>query len=556
MCPEPLFLYLNLRYNLRSMPAIRNTISRSVKRTVKDLQEAGNLPNIEIPNIKIERPYREGQGDYATAIALQIASLSKRKPKTIAKIITQELEKDEKLKKVFSEIRVVQPGFINFYLSDEYLKKLLWDFLNKEDRAKPNVGKGKKLNLEFVSVNPTGELHVGHGRTAFYGDVLANILSYAGYKVTREYYVNNARQSAQIKELGKTALGKGTSYKSPYLNKKIKEYSKKFSQLKSFSAAGYFLADKIQKDIKDFLDKKARINFDVWQEEEDLYKKKEIEKTLKELKKKKLVYEFEGAMWLKTKRYGDNQDQVIVRSSGENTYFLADMAYHRHKAKRGFDQLIDIWGADHQGHVKRMKAALRIFGIKDMEILVAQMVRLKGNVKLSKRKGNIVNLEDLLDAVGTDAARYFYLTKSLDTQMEFDLKLAKERSQKNPVYYVQYSHARICSILRKAAQGSNSKATISKKNLELLKEEGEFRLIRKLVMFPEVVEDIVKDHQAHRLTTYAYELAQEFNQFYRDHKVISDNKDLEAARLSVITTTGFMLRECLGLLGISAPEKM
>ncbi|MDX1535903.1 MAG: arginine--tRNA ligase [Candidatus Spechtbacterales bacterium] len=533
------------------MANTRTKLKRIVKKTIKELQEAGDLPDVKISDVKIERPTREGQGDYATAVALQIGSMAKRKPKTVAKILASALEKNEKLGKMFSEVRVISPGFVNFYFSEEYLRKLLWDSLKKENYGAVNVGKNKKLNLEFISVNPTGELHVGHGRTAFYGDVLANVLSYAGYKVTREYYVNNARQSAQIKELGKTALGKGTSYKSPYLSKKMKQYSKALKRMKNFDAAGYFLAQRIQKDIRTFLEKDAGIEFDVWLEEEELYNDNQVEKTLKELNKKGLTYEEDGAVWLKTTKYGDSQDQVLIRSTGENTYFMADIAYHRNKVRRGFEQLVDIWGADHQGHVKRMKAAMKIFGIKEMEILIAQMVRLKGNVKLSKRKGNVVALKDLLDAVGTDAARYFYLTKSLDTQMEFDLKLAKERSKKNPVYYIQYSHARICSIMKKAENKDPQK-----KNLNELKKEGEMNLIRKITELPEIIEDTAQDHQVHRLTTYVYELAQEFNQFYRDYRVIGDDEDLERARLALSASAGSTIKQCLDLLGISAPDKM
>ncbi|MEX0870017.1 MAG: arginine--tRNA ligase [Candidatus Spechtbacterales bacterium] len=546
----------------------RKKLKSVVKRAVEDLQKKGELPEFAVRDIRIERPVRKDQGDYSTAIAMQAASLNRRKPKTLAKIIRAELKKDEALKNIVSDIRVASPGFINFYLSDEYLKKSLWGVFSKKDYGRINIGRDKPVNLEFVSTNPTGELHVGHARTAFYGDVLARILERTRFNVTREYYVNNAKQSAQIKELGKTALKKGTSYRSPYLDKKIKKYSKNLKRIKKFETAGYFLSQKIQKDVKEFLEKDVGIRFDVWFEEEGLYKKGEVEKVLKELKKRDLVYEKEGALWLKTTKFGDSHDQVIVRSTKENTYFISDIAYHVNKQKRGFEKMIDIWGSDHQGHAKRMKAAAKMFKIKDLNILVAQMVRLKGGEKLSKRKGNIVTVKDLVDYVGIDAVRYFYLTKSLDTQMEFDMDLARKQSQKNPVYYIQYTHARICSILCKSeilnskhetnskSQTLNSKPQIRKSDLEALKEKGEFDLIRKLVVFPEIIEDIAKDYQVHRLTTYLHELSQQFNQFYRDFKVISDNKEEQAARLAVVISTGVIIKECLELLGISAPEKM
>src|SRR3989338_1465395 len=378
---------------------MRNNLKRSIKKAIKNLQEKGKFPAGSFGNIKIERPQREEQGDYATSIAMQIASHTGRKPKTIAKILVEELKTDEIAVKMFEDIRVAPPGFINFYFKKEYLKKLLIKLAKDEKLGVLNLGKDKKINFEFISVNPTGELHIGHGRGAFYGDVLGRILSFAGFKLTREYYINNARQSAQIKELGKTALKQGTSYKSPYLDEKLRQYSKALHKMKKPESAGYFLANKIQKDIKNFLEKKAKIKFDVWTEEEELYKKNKIQKTLKKLEDKNLIYKKDEAIWLKSKQYGDNQDQVLVRQNGENTYFMADIAYHIDKIERGADKLIDIWGADHQGHVKRVKAALGTFGIKDIEILITQLVRLKGKLKLSKRKGNAVSLKDLINDI-------------------------------------------------------------------------------------------------------------------------------------------------------------
>jgi len=546
---------------------VRNKLRRSVKRTIKDLQERGSLPAGSFGKIKIERPQRDGQGDYATSIAMQIASFANRKPKTIAKILTKELKNDSELAKMFKDIQVASPGFINFYFADEYVGKLLLKLVKDDRLGAPDVGKGKKINFEFISVNPTGQLHIGHGRAAFFGDSLARILSFAGFDLVREYYINNARQSAQIKELGKTALKRGTSYKSPYLDKKLREFSKSLSRMKNSEAAGYFLANKIQKDIKDFLAKKAKIKFDVWTEEEYLYKKRLVAETFRELKNKNLTYENDGAVWLKTTKYGDTQDQVLVRQNGENTYFMADIAYHTDKAKRGFDKMIDIWGADHQGHVKRMGVALRMFGIKKFEILITQIVRLKGRVKLSKRKGNIVALEDLIDDIGLDSTRYFYLTKSLNSQMEIDLNLARMQNNKNPVFYIQYTHARICSILRKSKTLIASTAfgarlsdkyrlqEINKKTLDKLGERGEFDLAKKLLAFGDIIEDIAQDYQVHRLTTYVYELAHEFNQFYRDFRVI-EGRVVNEGGLALTMTTGLVIKQCLDLLGIGAPEKM
>ncbi|MEX2007957.1 MAG: arginine--tRNA ligase [Candidatus Spechtbacterales bacterium] len=560
--------------------AARNTLKTAIKSAITAAQKNGSLPKATVGDFSIERPPRGLGGDYATSVAMKIAALTGKKPKTVAKVLADELAKDAKLVSVFSDIKVAPPGFINFYFAPEYLHKLLAKTVREPDTLAPNVGKGKKLNLEFLSVNPTGELHVGHARTAFYGDALARVLAYAGHNVTREYYINNARQSAQIKELGKTALGRGTSYKSAYLDALLTKYEKQLATKKTEAAAGYFLAGKIQKDIERFLAKKARISFDVWKEEEDLYRNDEVAKTFDALKKTKhAVYEKEGAVWLKTTAYGDTQDQVLVRSNGENTYFMADIAYHRNKAKRA-DSLVDIWGADHQGHVRRMKAAMHLFGVDKLDILIAQLVRLKGGERLSKRKGNIVTMNDLLDVVGVDSARYFYLTKSLDSQMEFDLELARQHSQKNPVFYIQYTYARICSILEKAegatsdmpptrqrvrsqaksggggSRGGRAKVATTPKALAVLSSEGELALAREVSRFSDIVGDIAADYQMHHLTTYTHQLATQFNQFYRDFKVNVEDTHVQQARLALAVVTGMVLKQCLELLGISAPEKL
>jgi arginyl-tRNA synthetase len=323
------------------------------------------------------------------------------------------------------------------------------------------------------------------------------------------------------------------------------------------------LADKIQKDNEKFI-KSIGVKFDKWfSEEKELRKKTAFKKTLVLLKKKKLIYEKDGAVWLKTSQFGDKEDRVIVRSTGEITYFLSDIAYHANKFNRKFSKVIDIWGADHHGHVKRMMAAKKMLGWKgDLEILISQLVTLKKGEelqKLSKRKGNIILLKDLVEDLGIDVARWFYLQKSLSTHMEFDLDLAKQQSQKNPVYYVQYAGARMSSMLRKSKIRSTKPArrqggfeTILKS--EILKNKPTKNLILKLIQFPEVVEDTAKDYQAHRLTTYAYELATEFSQFYRDVKVIGSGNEKELAALVVLARK--ILADTLDLLGISAPEKM
>ena len=330
---------------------------------------------------------------------------------------------------------------------------------------------------------------------------------------------------------------------------------------------GYLLAQEVQKDIKDFVENKLKIKFDNWVSEEDLYRKDKVDKIFNWLKNKSLAYQKAGAWWIKTAQFGDTQDWVIIRETGEPTYLMSDIAYHKDKFDRGFQKIINIWGADHQGHVSKMKAVAKILGYKgNLDILISQIVRLKGGIKISKRKGTAIDLEWLIDEVGLDAARFFYLMKSLDTQMEFDVELAKEKSEKSPVYYVQYANARIHSILAKSkVKTTYPPPTLplkraprqkSKVNLKLLSHPSELELIKQLIRFPEIVEDTARDYQIQRIPQYALDLATIFHQFYRDCKVLTEDKNLREARLGLILATKIVLKNTLDLMGISAPEKM
>jgi len=535
-------------------------------------------------------PPKKEYGDYSVFFPQKQAEnlkqkIEKEKPDFLEKV---ELAPPARL----NNKRLTKYRFLNFYLKKEFLQKQVGEILKKgKDFGEVNVGKRKKTNIEFISANPTGELHIGNGRGAFFGDVLANILEKANFNVEREYYINNAKNSAQIKELGKTCLDRGTGYKTPFLDKliiKIKEMpqfkkiekevddscnddsvvieNEGISMVGSYpneeleSKTGYFVAKEIFKNIKIFIEKKLKIRFDNWFEEEKLFEENKINETLSILQKTGLTYKKDGALWLKTSKFGDSKDEVIIRKTGEPTYFLADIAYHKGKVKRGYRKIIDIWGADHQGHIKRMEAAMEIIGYKgEFDVLISQIVRLKSGKKLSKRKGDIIKLEDLIDEVGLDVARFFYLSKSLSTQMEFDLDLAKEQSEKNPVYYIQYAYARIHSILakipnRKSQDPNKSQIPISK--LKLLNHSSELNLIRELIKFPEIIEDTVKDYQLQRLPEYGKNLATAFHQFYRDCRVLSENKNLAEARLALILSTKIVLSTLLSLIGISAPERM
>lgn len=517
---------------------IRQEIKNLIEKTIKKLYKK----EVEV---KIERPTETIYGDYATNIALVL----KKDPQEIANSLKSD---------IFEKVEV-KKGFINFFLSKEYLQKQVKEILKKGEKfSQLKIGQNQKVQIEFISANPTGPLHIGHGRGAFFGDCLANLLKKANYQVSREYYINNAKNSNQIRELGKTALQRGLIYLTNNLEFKIKSLKAKLKKITDEGKAGYLLAQEIQKDIKNFIEKKLKIKFDNWVSEENLYKKNKIDKIFNWLKNKNLVYPKEGAWWIKTSQFGASQDWVIVRSKkegGEPTYLLSDIAYHKDKFERGFQKIINIWGADHQGHVSKIKAAAKMLGYKgDLDILISQIVRLKPG-KISKRKGKIITLEDLINEVGLDVARFLYLTKSLDTQMEFDFKLAKVKGEKNPVYYIQYAHARICSILRKCKM-EKIKIKMKMQNIKLLEHPSELALIKQLIRLPEIIEDTIKDYQVQRISQYALDLATIFHQFYRDCRVISDDKDLTQARLSLVLATKSILKDTLKLMGISSPEKM
>ncbi len=528
----------------------KEKIINLIEKAIQQAQEEKKLMEFEIPEILVEHPENMEFGDFSTNIAMRIAKIAKKSPMDVAEIINNQLVVDSK---ILGKVEVSKPGFINFFISKRYLQKQVKEILEKGDEfGQLEIGKNKKINIEFISGNPTGPLHIGQGRGAFFGDCLANILRKAGYKVVREYFINNAKNSNQIKELGKTVLGKGVSYSNDELKELMKKHKLKNKKFKSDGEAGYFLGQIIQKQNRNFIENKLKIKFDNWALEEDLYKDSKLDKAYKLLEKQDLVYKKDGAEWLKTTKFGDKQDWVLKRATGSPTYLLSDIAYHKDKFDKKFSKVIDIWGADHQGHVFKMKAVAKMLGYRgDLDILICQVVRLKGGLKLSKRKGQIITLEELIDEVGMDVARYFYLVKSLDTQMEFDMALAKEQSEKNPVYYIQYAHARISSILRKAS--IKDKRVVDYK---LLDHKSELNLINQLIRFSEIIEDTANDYQTQRIPKYATELANAFHQFYHNCKVISDNKELSSARIALIDATKIVLKNTLDLMGITVPKKM
>lgn len=513
-----------------------------------------------VPDFSVEVPDNPAYGDYATSVALVLAGILKKPPMEVAADIKNQASKTKN--NLFEKIDTVPPGFINFWLTPELLQKEIGGVLEKQKNYGAATEKNGKIQVEFISANPTGELTIGNGRGAFLGDALANVLNFAGAAVTREYYVNDAKASTQIKELGKTGVGEGTTYLTPELEEIIRKLKAKIAGFQKRNAenlygeAGWLVAQEVHKKNKNFIEKKLKIKFDVWLSENALYENGETDAVLEKLRKENFVYKNEGALWLKTALGGDDEDHVIIRSSGDPTYFYSDLAAHINKLRRGFKKIIYIWGADHHGHVKRTEAALKLFGVPSgvFEFIIMQVVRLvRGGmeIKMSKRRGEFVTLEELIDEVGADAARFFFLMHSPGSHMDFDLELAKERSAKNPVYYVQYAHARIASILKKSGE---QKPDV--KNLHLLKEQEEAALMKKIIQFPAAVEDTARDYQVIRITRYATELARAFHNFYERHKVITDEKGLTEARLALVLAAQIVLQNTLGLLGVSAPEEM
>jgi arginyl-tRNA synthetase len=511
----------------------REEIKSLIEKAVKSLYRK----EVEV---KIERPAEMTYGDYATNVAIVL----KKNPQEIACAV----------KSVILEKVEVKNGFINFFLSKEYLQKQVGEILKQKDKfGQLKIGKRQKVNVEFISANPTGPLTLGNGRGGFCGDVLSNVLIKTGFETEREYYINDTGE--QVKKLGHSVLGNSEAvYKGNYIEDLRKKVKGENAEEVGKKAAEIILEEMIKPTVN-----KMKIRFDTWFSEKALYQKKEVNKALDFLKKEDLSYKKEGALWFKSTKFGDDKDRVLIKADGEPTYFLSDTAYLKNKFKRGFKILFFFWGADHFGYINRIKAAAEALGFnkENVRIIIMQLVRLiqRGQeVKMSKRAGTYVTLDELIDEVGLDVARFFFLTRSPDTHLNFDLDLAKEQSEKNPVYYIQYAHARICSILRKC--GKSEIRDPKSENLKLLNHTSELELIKQLIRLPEVIEDTAKDYQVQRLPQYAVDLAASFHKFYRDCQVLTENNSLQTVRIGLILATKIVLENTLNLMGISAPEKM
>jgi len=553
----------------------KERITSLVEDAIKKATSSGLLPPVDPGPIELERPKRREHGDWATNVALSLAGRLDMNPREIAAAIVDRLDRPPE---VISDVEIAGPGFINFHLAPAFVRGILLEIEEKKELfGRSTAGGGRKVQVEFVSANPVGPLHLGHGRWAALGDSLTSVLEHCGYVVEREYYVNDyGTQMANFGRsisarymdlLGREAQWPDGGYAGAYITdiakRLVAEHGEEYAGLPDAERAELFISmeyppmlDAIKKTLE-----RMDVAFDVWFSERDLYRKGEVEDTLALLEKSGAAYRSEGALWLRTSDYGDEKDRVLVRQNGEPTYFASDIAYHRDKMERGFDTVINIWGADHHGYVARMKAGLQAMGFDParLEVLLGQLVKLfRGGepVTMSKRTGDIVTLDELLDEVGVDAARYFFLQRSSDSQLDFDIELAKKESPENPVFYVQYAHARICSILRYAAEGRAAASEPGPGDLELLASDSEMDLLRKLSELEEVVELCAERRAPHRLTGYAEELAALFHVFYRDCRVVTEDECMTRARLFAVKGTRQVLEIVLGLLGVSAPEKM
>ncbi len=510
--------------------------------------------------IKVLLPPRKELGDYSAHVFFAEKrpdfkgfTFAKEMPNenNIYKKICKEVKIDKNFGLFFKDVIFELPIFLNFFVKDEYLQNQLPVVLKEKNKfGGLKLGKNKKINVEFISANPTGPLTLGNGRGGFCGDVLAKVLEKAGYEVKREYYINDT--GAQIKKLGHSVIGDSEAvYKGKYIDDLRKKIKGSNPEKVGEQSAKIILEKMIKPSVK-----KMGIKFDKWFSEKTLYKGSGVDKVIDKLTKRGFTYESEGAVWFKSKDLGDDKDRVLVRTDGIKTYFASDIAYLKNKFNRGFDKAVIFLGADHYGYVARLKAAAHALGFNkdDIDAIVMQLVRLfeKGKeVRMSKRTGIYVTIDELINEVGLDVSRFFFLMISPNTHLNFNLDLAKEKSEKNPVFKVQYAHARISSIIKKS---KNLKPET--KNLKLLKEPSELELIKQLIRFSEIVEDIVKDYQVQRLPQYAMDLADSFHKFYEKCQVISKDKELTKARLSLIFATKVVLKNTLELMGVSAPEKM
>jgi arginyl-tRNA synthetase len=550
-------------------------VQSKLKQEIKDaVVKAGLAAEEQIPDVILEIPKEKAHGDYSTNMAMQLARVAKKAPRMIAEDLIANFDST---KASIEKIEIAGPGFINFYMNNSYLTDLIPAVLQAGDKyGETTVGNNQRIQVEFVSANPTGDLHLGHARGAAVGDSLCNILDKAGYDVSREYYINDAGNQinnlalsvearyfqalGMEKEMpadgyhGEDIIGIGKKLAGEFGDKYVNADEKeRFDFFREYGLK-YEMA-KLKQDLEDF-----RVGFDVWYSETSLYHNGKIDTALQALKDNGHIYEEDGATWFRSTTFGDDKDRVLIKNDGSYTYLTPDIAYHKDKLERGFEKLINIWGADHHGYIPRMKAAIQALGYdrEALEVEIIQLVHLYKNgekMKMSKRTGKAVTMRDLVEEVGLDATRYFFAMRSADTHLDFDLDLAVSQSNENPVYYAQYAHARISSILRQGEEQGIS--ADNNADFSLIQAEKEMDVLKKIGEFPQAVAESAQKRMPHRITNYIFELASTFHSFYNAEKVLdAENPERTKARLALIKAVQTTLKNALALIGVSAPEKM
>lgn len=536
---------------------------------------AGLVTQEELPAIVLEVPKDKAHGDLATNAAMQLTKIAKRNPRQIAEAIIEHLDPAAAM---IEKAEIAGPGFINFTLSKSYLYPVIALVAEQGDNyGRIEAGKGQKVEVEFVSANPTGSLHLGHARGAAVGDALCNVLDFAGYQVTREYYINDAGnqvnnlcksiETRYLQELGQPAEMPEDGYHGEdikgFAKELVAEKGDTLLEMTPGDRAAFFRTygltkelDKIKRDLGRF-----RVNFDIWFSETSLYENGQVLRSLDELRDRGEVYELDGATWLQTTKYGDDKDRVLIKNDGTYTYLTPDIAYHSDKYSRGYDKMINIWGADHHGYIPRMKAAMSALGndSEKLVVLIAQMVSLFQNgekVKMSKRTGKAVTMEDLMEEVGLDAIRYFFTMRSMDSHLDFDMDLAISTSNENPVFYVQYAHARICSIFRQAEEQGITLPAVAEIDFTKLTAVHEYDLLRKIGELPAEITVAAESYAPHRLIRYVYDLAALFHSYYKAERVITEDAAQTVARLALLGAARTTIANVLRLVGVTAPDRM
>ncbi|MFQ5353794.1 MAG: arginine--tRNA ligase [Thermodesulfobacteriota bacterium] len=553
-----------------------NIIKTSIIKALGEMIDEGFFESLtEAPEPVISQPRTKGFGDLSTNVAMKLGRSQRKNPGEIALVLAKKIGSTD----VIERCEVAAPGFVNIFIKKSCWAGLLKDILDKgHEYGRLNLGEGKKVQVEFVSANPTGPLHIGHGRGAAVGDAISSILGYAGYDVTREFYINDMGRQIEVlgrsvmlrarEQLGETIEMPEDSYHGNYIKdvaaKFIESEGKDFMDMEEGKAVEVFkdyasnaLLSGIREDLKDF-----NVEFDVWYSEKSLYEKDLVKKAMDELKKRGFIYEEDGAIWFRSTDFGDDKDRVLIKADGARTYFASDIAYHGDKLDRGFTTIINVWGADHHGYEARVRAFIEAMGrekdaLKVVFIQLVALLREGEPVAMGKRSGEFVTLRQVMDEVGSDAARFFFLTRKSDAHLDFDLELAKKQTSENPVFYVQYCYARIQSIFEYAEEkGFTAPAEFTAKDLECLGLEEEIEIIKLLANFESVIEKSSKGLEPHRVTFYLMELAGLFHPYYNRNRVVTEDRSLTEARLLLLKAVGSVTGIGLRLLGISAPEKM